>query len=192
MHILDKQMLQWASKLRDDLKISIHESNQLATTISTEVATLTDAAKQRIIAASPINIDDRLDELTAFQAWMDFARNIKGNPPLTRAQVITQLYVCFVYLGESWFKTLRKELASGSTTKKCCIFLTDNPVRAFRNAIAHANWRYKSDFSGLEFWAKKGSDPNEPLSFFEVSDNELAFWQTLARCTAYASFLSLK
>lgn len=185
-------MLQWGAILRDDLGISFGASIQLATTISAEVASLPDEAKQRIAAASPIPLQDRLDELIAFQSWMDYARKIKGNPSLTRAQVITQIYVCFVYLGESWFKELRKESASGSTTRKCCTFLTDNPVRAFRNSVAHANWRYKSDFSGIEFWAKKGSDPNEQLSQFEVSDNDLAFWQTLARCTAYASILSLK
>ncbi len=192
MKTLDNQMLQWGAILRDDLGISFDASIQLATTISAKVASLPDEAKQRIAAASPIPLQDRLDELIAFQSWMDYARKIKGNPSLTRAQVITQIYVCFVYLGGSWFKVLRKESASGSTTRKCCTFLTDNPVRAFRNSVAHANWRYKSDFSGIEFWAKKGSDPDEQLSQFEASDNDLAFWQTLARCTAYASILSLK
>ena len=68
---------------------------------------------------------------------------------------------------------------------------SDNPVRAFRNAIAHANWKYLSDYSGLEYWARKSSDPSEPLSRFEVSQSDLSFWQALARCTAYANFLSL-
>jgi hypothetical protein len=63
-----------------------------------------------------------------------------------------------------------------SETKKCCKYLTINPIRAFRNAIAHANWNYKIDYSGLEFWARKGSDPNEPLSHFDVFMDELDFW----------------
>lgn len=69
--------------------------------------------------------------------------------------------------------------------------LTDNPVRALRNAIAHSNWRYLPDFSGLEFWAKKGAEVDEPPSRFQVTQHELGFWQTLARCVAYASYLSL-
>jgi hypothetical protein len=79
-------------------------------------------------------------------------------------------------------------MPSTSTTRRCCRFLTDNPIRAFRNALAHANWRYKDDFSGLHFWARKGSDPNEPLSEFEVSQLELGFWQALARCISYVAF----
>jgi hypothetical protein len=54
--------------------------------------------------------------------------------------------------------------------------------------LAHANWRYNEDFSGLRFWARKGSDPNEPLSDFEVSQLELGFWQAFARCVAYVAF----
>jgi hypothetical protein len=52
----------------------------------------------------------------------------------------------------------------------------------------HANWRYNEDFSGLHFSARKGSDPNEPLSDFEVSQLELGFWQALARCVSYVAF----
>jgi len=192
MTVLDNQMFQWGAKLRDDLKISSDASRSLATTISAEIAALPFDAKQRIIEATPIPLSDRLEELHAFQNWMDYARKIKDNPALIRAQTITQIYICFVYLGESWFKVIRKESPIDSTTKKCCKYLTENPVRAFRNAIAHANWRYKSDFSGIEYWARKGSDPSEPLSHFEVADNDLSFWQMLSRCTAYASILSLK
>ena len=85
---------------------------------------------------------------------------------------------------------LRRELPSGSTTKRCCKFLTDNPVRPFRNAIAHSNRRYLSDFSGLKFWTKKGNDPDERPSKFVVAQAKLSFWQSLAKCTAYASYLS--
>ncbi len=122
---------------------------------------------------------------------MDFASNVTSNPGVTRAQVITQNYVCFVYLSEAWFRELCKIAGSGTVTKKCCKFLTDNPIRAFRNAISHSNWCYKSDFSGIEYWARKGSDANEPMVKFEVSQSELNFWQTLARCTAYTSYLSI-
>lgn len=124
---------------------------------------------------------------------MDLVRGAtEPHPVVVRAQVVYQNYICFVYLGESCFNVLKKELPSGSTAKKCCKFLTDNPVRAFRNAMAHANWRYLPDFSGLEYWARKGTEPTEPMVRFEVSQQDLCFWQALARCTAYASFGTLE
>lgn len=191
MDRLDEQMRQWSPRLRDDLRVLPPESNRLASTIATEVAALPLDAKQRVKDASLIPLAARLEELQAFQGWMDLVHESAPQPVVVRAQVITQNYICFVYLGESCFRVLSKELPAGSTTKKCCKFLTDNPVRAFRNAIAHSNWKYLPDFSGLEFWAKKGADPSEQPSRFVVLQQDLSFWQSLARCTAYASYLSL-
>ena len=79
----------------------------------------------------------------------------------------------------------------GSITKKCTKFLLNNPVRAFRNSIAHGNWKYLNDFSGLEYWAHKDSKLNEPMTRFEVSRSELNFWQMLSRTVAYTSYLTL-
>ncbi|MGD0092100.1 MAG: hypothetical protein ABSE73_19475 [Planctomycetota bacterium] len=191
MDVLDRQMLQWSSRLRDDLSILAPESNRLASTIAREVGSLSSEAKQRVEDASVVPIEDRVEELRAFQAWMDIVRASTPPPPVVRAQVIVQNYICFVYLGEACFTVLRKELPTGSATRKCCKFLTDNPVRAFRNAVAHSNWHYLPDFSGLEFWAKKGAEADESLSRFTVLQQDLSFWQYLARCTAYASYLSL-
>ena len=188
---LDEQMRPWSTRLRDDLGISPPCSNSLASTIAAEVVGLCPETKQRVKKASLIPLAARLEELVAFQGWMDLVHGSEHNPVAVRAQVITQNYICFVYLGESCFKVLCKELPAESATRKCCKFLTDNPVRAFRNAIAHANWQYLSDFSGLEFWAKKGADPAEQASRFVVTQTELSFWQALARCTAYASYLNL-
>ncbi|MDA8351432.1 MAG: hypothetical protein M0038_22030, partial [Pseudomonadota bacterium] len=78
-----------------------------------------------------------------------------------------------------------------SVTRKCARFLTNNPVRAFRNAVAHGNWRYRDDFTGLVFWARKGSDPSEDLHQFEVGQHELNFWQALSRGVAYSAYLHL-
>jgi hypothetical protein len=191
MNRLDNQMKHWSLKLQNDLKISSISSEKLASAISREVSELSEAQKKLLIESSVISVQNRLDELNAFQSWMDFASNAKNNPGLTRAQVITQNYICFVYLSEAWFRELRKTVASGTATKQCCKFLTDNPIRAFRNAISHSNWCYKSDFSGIEYWARKGDDSNEAMTKFEVSQSELNFWQSLARCTAYASYLSI-
>jgi len=191
MDHLDRQMQAWSTRLRDDLKIGPPESNQLATTIAKEVASLSEEVKQRVRGASQIPLATRIEEMIGFQGFMDHVRELGGSPVVVRAQVVYQNYICFVYLGESCFNVLKKELPSGSTTRKCCRLLTDNPVRAFRNAVAHANWRYLSDFSGLEFWARKGAEPTEPMTRFEVSRHDLDFWQALARTTAYAAFLSV-
>jgi hypothetical protein len=191
MDHLDSQMQQWSTRLRDDLGILSSESNRLASTIATEVSSLEHEVKQRVRDASLIPLETRIEELQAFQGWMDLVQGLGPNPFVVRAQVITQNYLCFVYLGEACFTVLRKVAPQGSATKKCCGFLTDNPVRAFRNAIAHSNWRYLPDFSGLEFWAKKGGDPTETPSRFVVGQQELSFWQALARCVAYSSYLNL-
>ena len=185
---LDVQMRRYSPRLRDDLRIDSVASNHLATSIARECAALPPHAVAEIRAQDIVGLDTRLEELIAFQSFMDLAGSIPHHPAVVRAQVITQNYLCFVYLGDSCFKVLQKHVPSGSTTRKCCRFLTDNPIRAFRNALAHANWRYNADFSGLRFWARKGSDTNEPLSEFEVSQLELGFWQALSRCVSYVAF----
>jgi hypothetical protein len=188
---LDSQMRRYSPYLRDELMITSAESNALATTIAQEIRSLPRDAIQTFFSDSYVQPKDRLDELVAFQSFMDFANanaSLK-NPGLTRAQVITQNYIAFVYLGDACFKALKNQTAPNSVTKRCCKFLTDNPVRAFRNAVAHANWKYQPDLSGLIFWAHKGSDPSEPLVQFEVSQNDLSFWQALARCVAYVAYL---
>ena len=192
MQALDAQMQQWSTRLRDDLKINSPDCNQLATKIAAEVQMLNDSVKREIEAASPVSIRDRLDELIAFQNWMDTVRNLPQHPSIVRAQVITQNYICFVYLGESCFRLLKKYTPPGSATKKTCSYLTNNPIRAFRNAMAHANWRYKDDYSGIEYWARKGDNPTEPMTHWNVDQQELSFWQSLARTVAYASYLNLQ
>ena len=176
--------------LRDDLQITPPQSNTIATTIAEEIRSLDCQMVQEICEIDAVGLQSRLDELIAFQAWMDFAHS-NPRPDITRAQVITQNYVSFVYLGESVFKALRSQMANDTVTKKCCKFLTDNPVRAFRNAIAHANWKYKDDFSGIIFWARKG-DQNEPMTEWEVNQEDLNFWQALSRCTGYVILTELR
>ncbi len=190
--LLDEQLGRFSEQLRAAVGLSDDEVNKVSTLVATEVRFLDAASKQQIHAASPVPLAARLDELRAFQMWMEIAANIQGHPAVTRAQVITQNYVSFVYLGEACFQVLRKVSGAKSVTHRCCSFLTDNPVRAFCNAIAHSNWSYRSDFGGLVFWARKGSVPDEPLTEFEVSQDELNFWQTLSRGVAYAAYTSLE
>jgi hypothetical protein len=188
---LDTQMERFSARLLSEIKLTSEVAAKLATTIAADVRFLSPDQKSEIKAASPIPLGDRLAELQAFQGWMDRARAVRNDPFITRAQVLTQNYICFVYLPEACFRILAKACPSGSAAKKCGKFLSDNPVRAFRNAIAHANWTYRSDFKAIVFWAREGSNATEPLKRFEVEQDELEFWQALSRCTAYVAYSNL-
>jgi hypothetical protein len=174
------------------MKLDLIQANKLGSTIESEIHSLTNENKRSLLEMSYVTPQNRLDELIAFQGWMEFANKTHGNPYIRRAQVITQNYICFVYLGDALFKSLKAVLPPPLVTGRCCRFLLSNPVRAFRNAIAHSNWRYKENFSGLEFWARKGSEPEEPLVHFEVQQDELGYWQALSRCVAYSAYMVLK
>lgn len=181
-------MRTFAPFLRDQFGITPPESNHLASTIADEIRSLPPETLRAIVAEDSVGPEARLCEIQGFQMFMDIVGSTKAHPAVVRAQVITQNYICFVYLGEACFRLLRRAAPDGSVTKRCCRLLTDNPVRAFRNALAHANWTYRADFSGLVFWARKGSDPNEALTRFEVGHNDLNFWQALSRCVAYVTY----
>lgn len=98
--VLDRQMHPWRTRLRDDLRLSASQAESLASSISREVASLEIPSKDRLRLASPIPLSCRLDELIAFQAWMDMAHDA-DHPVINRAQVITQSYICFAYLKEN-------------------------------------------------------------------------------------------
>jgi hypothetical protein len=185
---INQQMRSFAPYLRDQLEITTRQSNHLASEIASEIRKLSEEELNSIAALDPVGTYTRLDELKSFQMFMDIVHSIEPHPAVTRAQVVTQNYICFVYLGDACFKSLRKAAPLGSVTRKCCQFLTDNPVRAFRNAFAHANWTYRDDYSGLIFWARRGSDPSEMITKFEVDQNSLNFWQALSRCVAYVTY----
>jgi hypothetical protein len=189
---LDEQMAAWSGKLVSEIKVSEDDSRKLATKIASDVRFLSRDVKTEIAAASPVALHERLQELRAFQGWMDTVANSDVSPFVVRAQVITQNYICFVYLPESCFSILSKNTPSGSVAKKCAKFLGADRIRAFRNAIAHANWSYRGDFGAVTYWARKGADPNDPLLKFEVEQHELAFWQALSRCVAYAALSNLE
>jgi hypothetical protein len=188
---LDAQMKAFAARLTNEVKLTPEMAAKLATTIAADVRFLSPEQKAEIRAASPVPLEDRLAELQAFQGWMDQARTVRDNPIVTRAQVLSQSYICFVYLPEACFRVLATACPSGSAAKKCAQFLSNNPLRAFRNAVAHANWTYRPDFGAIVYWARKGSDQDAPLERFEVEQIELSFWQSLSRCVAYAAYSNL-
>jgi len=187
-------MRQYSPRLCEDLGVTPQTSNCLASSIATEVKSLPAEVLCAIRDEDIVGLERRLDELVAFELFMNYAHDWQAKSgrfaPLTRAQVVCQLYVAFVYLGDACFTRLRKSAATGSTLKKCCKYLTDNPVRGLRNAVAHSNWRYTEDHTGIRFHyfedeqMTKGKD-------YTVKQLELDFWDKLARVTAYAALQTI-
>ena len=188
---IDTQMVAFAPTLISEVKLSHAMAIQLGTSIAADVQFLSVEQKAKILSTSPVTLQDRLIELTAFQQWMDYAHTIQNNRSVTRAQVLTQNYICFVYLPEACFRVLSKECPRDSAAAKCAKFLSDFPVRAFRNAVAHSNWAYRPDFGAITYWARKDSDLNGPLQKYEIEQSVLGFWQALSRCVAYVAYSNL-
>lgn len=192
MQHLDRQLRTYRDRLTTEVRLSSEETSKVVTLVASEVRFLPSNARGQIVAASPVPISARLDELRAFQSWMDWASQTTGRPEVTRAQVITQNYVCFVYLKDALFLALLDHVPSDSVTARCVQFLSKGSVKSFRNAIAHANWCYKSDFSGLQCWVwKDARHPDRGMRYFEVSQEDINFWQSLARGVAYAAYTQL-
>ena len=177
---LDAQLKRFSPRLRDDLKLTPSESAAVATTIADELTALSMRADD-----DPIAFGARCDELTAFQGFMDASQPVASSPFVARARVLVQNYVCFVYLKEAWLEGLREAAPATSVLHRCASYLTAGKVRAFRNALSHARWRYLSDFSGLEYWDRASGNRSAPLQRFEVTQLELDFWQTLIRAVCY-------
>ena len=181
---LDEQLACFSPKLRDDIRVPQEDVNQLASAMHRDCVTLGVDTIRIALRDDRIPLRQRHDELVAFQAWMDWAGSVSSNPAISRAQVITQLYIPFVYMRDTMFDAVRRIAPSGSTLKKVTKSLCDGDVRALRNAVAHGNWTYCDDFSGIRFWAAKGSDPAD-LEDFTMKQRDMAFWQKLARCAGY-------
>ncbi len=93
---LDRQIGKFSERLTGELGLNDQEVDRVATLVAAEVRFLESSARGEIFAASPIPLRARLDELGAFQAFMDGASG-SPIPAVIRAQVIVQNYVCFVY-----------------------------------------------------------------------------------------------
>jgi hypothetical protein len=177
---LDLQMARWAGRLRDDVLVSSSDCAALASAMAAELTASTDPMIRRLADRSPVPLRSRLDELVAFQSFADLARDIPS-PPLVRAQVIAQCYVCFVYLKDNWFDSLTETFADSASVSRVARYLTTGRVRSFRHAFAHGNWKYTEDFSGLQYWDRGFMKPDI------VSQKDLDFWQSLSRCAAYVT-----
>jgi hypothetical protein len=110
MQKLNRQLAAYRDRLCSDVGLNSDEASKVATLVAAAIRFLSPEVKAEIKAASPIPISARLDELVAFQAWMDLASLIPKQPAITRTQVVVQNYVCFVYLKDACFESGRFEV----------------------------------------------------------------------------------
>ncbi len=193
MKRLDNQLCKYSAQLKNDVGVSDKYVSKIGSTIMSELSALSKKQIENITNHSPVDLTKRYDELVAFQQMMDFIRsNQIEEPGLIRSQVISQNYICFVYLKDSYFRALQKETIEGTIINSCCKFMTSNRIRKFRNSIAHGNWNYKSDFSGLEYWDYLDGKRINGYEKLEIKQEELSFWQTLSRVIAYSSIETIR
>src|SRR5579863_2577351 len=98
MRHLDRQLAMFRDRLCSEVSFTLEEAGRVATLVAADIRFLPVEAKAEIRAASPVPLSARLDELVAFQVWSDFATSIGNAPAITRASVVVQNYICFVYL----------------------------------------------------------------------------------------------
>lgn len=193
MYILDKQLAVFKDRLYNEIGLDLDAVKKIATVVAADIQFLSASAKNEIKKSSPIPFSDRLEELIAFQSWSEFATSIKNKPEITRASVITQNYICFVYLKDACFEAVSKHANPDSVAAKCSAYLSRGAVRDFRNAFSHANWRYNKNCTGLDCWVLEDArSESGSMRYFEVSQNDLNFWQTLSRGVAYAVYEQLR
>lgn len=161
----------------------------LATTIHEEIAGLEETVTNQLQLSVLIPPDRYVEEITAFQAWMDIAYANAGNPAIVRAQVMTELYVAFVWLRDSLMKPIAAAASDQSAFAVVERFISSGLRRTLRNAVAHGRWCYLPDFSGLECWAEPTQ--GQPHERFEISQTDLDAWQLLSPGAAIAALLAL-
>ena len=159
--------------------------SQIASTVEAEILRLDERSINRLRASMPIPPERYIEELGSFQAWMDLAATSADDPIVVRAQVMTELYVAFVWLRDSVFRPVAAALGSDSTFATIESFLATGSRRRLRNAVAHGRWCYTPDFDGLDCW------DGTPPEHFRIDDVDLHAWQVLSRGTAIAVLLGL-
>lgn len=184
---IDSQ-IQAVRTARDAPMLSEAAWPRVATDIHNAVVSLESSAKDDLRQALMVPPDRYVEELSAFQGWIEIAHQNRDNPFVVRAQVMTELYVSFVWLKDSVMKPASEFLLDG-TFDAVETFLRTGQRRLLRNAIAHGRWCYLPDFSGLEYWAEPSR--HQPHERFEIDQRELGLWQVLSRGTAIAVLLGL-
>ena len=121
---------------------------------------------------------------------MEMIAKSKPSPIVVRAKVITQNYICFVYLPKSCFWILSKSLPSGSVTKTFQTFYVTIALGRFETPLHMQTGATVAILRVSSIGLREGQDSKE-LVEFEVLQPELSFWQALSRCVAYAAFSNL-
>ena len=188
MH-LDQIIGQFKDKLERDFPNHKKYINEISTKIKKDLSYLGKEDILKIQNHSPVNLSDRIQELGRFDKLMHtvnkHSKNITGNQ---MACIITyRNYMMFVYLKDNCFEITKSLVKDGSLTKKICKKLTSEKIRSFRNAIAHGNFRL-ADRETIEFHASKSSKIANTMTKFIVTNDELQYWQELARITAYTIY----
>jgi hypothetical protein len=203
MKTLDEQFRPYAPRTVEVLKIPYEQANSLATTIFQEITHADDAQLlSDLEGSSPLSLKHRLFFFENYQIWEGFIAPKLTCPsshvlPAERVSnsfhemlAIIQIYVSFVFAGDGLFQVLAKKAPKNSCVRKCSHYIRENPLRALRNAVAHGNWHLVYPNS-LRYWARKGPDPNEPLTQFDATADDMNFYLSLTRCVAWATLLSI-
>jgi hypothetical protein len=138
MH-LDQQLAPFQDRLCREVGLTSQEASKVTTLVAADIRFLPPEAKAEIKMASPVPLSARLDELIAFQLWSDFATSVKNNPGISRASVVVQNYICFVYLKDACFEVIAKRAVPASVAARASAYLSRGALRDFRNAFSHAN-----------------------------------------------------
>lgn len=193
MRTIDQELVFFRERLCSEVGLSAEEVNKVATLVAADIRFLPIAAKNEIKALSPVPLIARIEELTAQHLFRQQAIATENNPAMQRAAVIARNYVCFVYLKDACFEVVSKYASVGSVAARCTQYLSRGLVRDFRNAFSHANWHYNSSFTGVECWVLEDArNRNSPLRYFQVSQNDLDFWQALSLAIAYATYEQIR
>jgi len=185
---LDRQLVD-ALTGADSPSVPAALRGSLASSIHREIASLDEATTNQLRQALLVPPERFVEEMSAFQAWMDIAHANSGNPIIVRAQVMTELYVAFVWLRDSVLGPAREAVGDRAVLGAVEHFLRTGDRRMLRNEVAHGRWCYLPDFGGLECWAEP--QRGRPHERFEVNSADLARWQLLSRGTAIAVLLAL-
>ncbi len=184
---LDGQMKS-AGAANEAPNLSEAECSLIATSIHNEIVGLGETTIRQLRSDVLISPERYVEELKAFQEWMELAHANRTIPAIVRAQVMTELYVAFVWLRDSLMSPIAAVLPEGSVFFRVDKFLRSGARRSLRNAIAHGNWCYLPDFSGLEYW--DGPPRGNSHQRFELDNAELDRWQLLSRGSAIAALLA--
>ena len=139
MQHLNKQLAKYRDRLCKEIRLIPVEAKQLTSFVATDIRFLPPETKDEMKEVSLVPVSKRYEELVAFQLWTELASSVRGRPEISRASVIVQSYICFLYLKDACFEVVEKYAKPNSVLARCVKFLLSGKVRKFRNAFAHAN-----------------------------------------------------